>query len=80
MVLRNRLLASGRFVSVLPGSVLRQNARQWSLKALPIDLDVKPRSVAVITLKHRTVSPVVLLFIEQLRAVAKTMSGPMRTN
>jgi hypothetical protein len=36
-------------------------------------LGVKPRSVAIITLKNRTVSPVVQLFIEQVRTVAKTM-------
>jgi DNA-binding transcriptional LysR family regulator len=73
LLLRNQLLASGRFVSVLPNFVLRHNAKQWSLKALPIDLGIKPRSIAIITLKNRTVSPVVQLFVEHLRAVAKTM-------
>lgn len=73
ILLRNHLLATGRFLTVLPDSVLRYNAKQWSLKALPVDLGVKPRAVAIVTLKHRTVSPVVQLFIEHLRAVAKTM-------
>jgi DNA-binding transcriptional LysR family regulator len=73
ILLRNHLLASGRFLSVLPSSVLRYNAKQWSLKALPIDLGVKPRSIAIVTLKNRTVSPVVQLFVEHLRALAKTM-------
>ena len=73
ILLRNQLLASGRFLSVLPNFVLRHNAKQWSLKALPIDLGVKPRSIAIVTLKNRTVSPVVQLFVEHLRAVAKTM-------
>ncbi len=76
IVLRNHLLATGRFLSVLPNSVLRLNAKQWSLKALPIDLRIKSRPIAIVTLKHRTVSPVVQLFIEQLRAVAKTMFAP----
>jgi DNA-binding transcriptional LysR family regulator len=71
ILLRNRLLATGRFVSVLPSSVLRPNAKQWSLKALPIDLGVKPRSIAIVTLKNRTVGPVAGLFVEHLRAVAK---------
>jgi DNA-binding transcriptional LysR family regulator len=79
MVLRNYLLGTEGFLSVLPASVLRQNAKQWSLKALPVDLGVKPRSVAVVTLKHRTLSPVVLLFIEHLRAVAKAMVAPERS-
>ena len=73
ILLRNRLLATGRYISVLPDSVLRSNAKPWSLKALPIDLDMKPMAVAVITLKNRTVSPVVQRFVEQARAVAKTM-------
>ncbi len=73
IVLRNHLLATGRFLSVLPNSVLRHNAKQWSLKALPIDLGVKPRSIAIVMLKHRTVSPVVQRFVEHVREVAKTM-------
>jgi DNA-binding transcriptional LysR family regulator len=73
LLLRNELLATGRFLSVLPNFVLRHNAKQWSLKALPIDLGVSPRSIAIVTLKNRTVSPVVQLFIEHLRQVAKTM-------
>jgi DNA-binding transcriptional LysR family regulator len=73
IVLRNHLLATGRFVSVLPHSVLQHNAQQWSLKALPLDLGVKPRSIAIVMLKHRTVSPVVERFVEHVRATAKTM-------
>jgi DNA-binding transcriptional LysR family regulator len=73
ILLRNHLLATGRFLTVLPDSVLRYNAKLWSLKALPIDLGVKPRCVAILTLKNRALSPVVQLFLEQVRAVAKTM-------
>jgi DNA-binding transcriptional LysR family regulator len=73
MHLRNHLLATGRFLTVLSGSVLRSNAKGWSLKALPIDLGIQPRFVAVITLKNRTLSPVVELFIEHARAVSKLM-------
>ena len=76
LLLRNHLLATGRFLSVLPDSVQRYNAKRWSLKALPIDLGVKPRAVAIVTLKHRTLSPVVQLFIEHVRTVAKTMFAP----
>jgi DNA-binding transcriptional LysR family regulator len=75
ILLRNHLLATGRFLTVLPDSVMRYNAKQWSLKALPIDLGVKLRSVAIITLKNRTVSPVVELFAEHVRAVARTMAA-----
>jgi DNA-binding transcriptional LysR family regulator len=69
--LRNYLLATGRFLTVLPNSVLHYNAKQWSLKALPIDLGTKPPSIAVLTLKDRTLSPVAQLFIEHVREAAQ---------
>ncbi len=74
MLLRSRLLATGRFLTILPDSVLRENARRWALKALPVDLQMKPMCVTLITLKNRTVSPVVRLFVEQIRAIATRRS------
>jgi DNA-binding transcriptional LysR family regulator len=73
ILLRNQLLASGRFLTMLPDSVLRYTARQWSLKVLPIKLRIRPWPIAILTLKNRTLSPVVQLFIENLRAVAKSL-------
>jgi DNA-binding transcriptional LysR family regulator len=69
--LRNYLLGTGRFLTVLPKSVLHYNAKKWSLKALPIDLGIKPPSIAILTLKNRTLSPVVRLFMEYLRDAAQ---------
>jgi DNA-binding transcriptional LysR family regulator len=74
ILMRNHLLATGRFLTVLPDSVLRYNAKQWALCALPIKLRTKPRPIAIITLKNRTISPAVRLFIEQLRSVARAFS------
>jgi len=75
ILLCSHLLATKHFLSVLPDHVLRYNAKQWSLKALPVDLGVKPRSMVIVTLKNRTVNPVVQLFIEHVGVVAKTMSA-----
>jgi DNA-binding transcriptional LysR family regulator len=72
ILLRRKLLATGRYLSVLATSLLKANAKDWKIKALPIALP-KPPPVAVFTLRNRTLSPVAQLFIEQLRAVAKTM-------
>ena len=77
ILLRNHLLATGRFLTMLPRSVLRYNAKQWSLKTLPIDLRIKPLPIAIVTLKNRTVGPVVQLVIEILREVAKSISAPV---
>ena len=76
ILMRNHLLATGRFLTVLPDSVLRYNARQWSLKALPVNLGVKARSVGIVTLRNRTASPVVRLFVEHVRSAAKAMAAP----
>ena len=73
IMLRNRLLATGRYVTILTDSVLRYNAKVWSLRILPIQLQISPRPLAVVTLKHRTLSPAVRLFIDQLKAVATSL-------
>lgn len=74
ILMRSHLLATGRFLTVLPDSVLQYNARQWALRSLPIRLRTKPQPIAIVTLKNRTISPVVQLFIEHLRTVAKAFS------
>jgi DNA-binding transcriptional LysR family regulator len=78
IMLRNQLLATGRYVTMLPDSILRYTAKQYSLKALPIDLRIKPWPIAIVTLKNRTVGPAAQLFVEHLRAVAKTISRSRR--
>lgn len=74
--IRMQLVATGRFLTIMPGSLLRHNAERWDLKALPIALDALSLPVAIFKLKHRTVSPVVEKFIEHLRAAAKSMAAP----
>ena len=69
--MRNHLLASGRFVTVLPESVLRYNAKQWALRALPVKLRATPQPIAIVSLKNRSLSPAVQLFIGHLRTVVK---------
>lgn len=72
MQARFHLLATGRFLTILHASVLRFNAKHWSLKALPVDLRIRPMPVAIFTLKNRTLSPVVQPFIKEAQEVAKT--------
>lgn len=68
-----RLVASGRFVAVLPISILRFGGRDLALKILPIKLPAQPRPVGIVTLKNRTQSPVAKLFIECVhRVLART--------
>jgi DNA-binding transcriptional LysR family regulator len=72
---RSQLLATGRFVGIMPGSALRQSGEHWQLKALPIDLGISMPPVGILTLKNRIISPAATLFIEHARALAQAMSG-----
>ena len=74
MYLRNMLLASGHYVAVLPGSVLRFSAERFRLRALPIPLPETRASVSIVTLKGRTLSPVARVFAECAREVAKPVA------
>jgi hypothetical protein len=50
-----------------------------ALKKLPVDLPTQPWPVAILTLKNRTLSPVVERFIECAREVAKEITTPARS-
>src|SRR3989475_3064552 len=73
--IRMQLVATGRFLTIMTGSMLRPNAERWDLKALPIALDALSFPVAIFKLKHRTASPVVQKFVEHLRATAKSIAA-----
>ena len=68
------LLATGRYVSMAPRSMLRICAKRLSLKILPIKLQHQASSAAIITLKGRTLSPVAELFIQYAREAAKPLA------
>ena len=72
--LRNALLATGRFITVVPGSVLRFGIERSLLKILPVELPRWQLPVSIITLKNRTLSPVAQLFIDYAREVAKPLA------
>jgi len=67
---RVHLIATGRFVSVFPASMLRSVAAQTSVKVLPVKLKAKTPPICSIRLKNRTLSPVTELFLKHLIAVA----------
>jgi DNA-binding transcriptional LysR family regulator len=75
MQMRLHLLATGRFLTVLHGSVLRFNAKAWRLKVLPIDLLMRPMPIAIFTLKNRSLSPVVQLFAQEAKQVANAIAN-----
>lgn len=68
------LLETGQFFAMFPLSVLRFQTELRSVKALPVKLPVQPRPVGIVTLKDRTLSPAVRLFIDCMREVAKPLA------
>ena len=67
---RIRLVATGRFLTALPRSMLRFHPKNAAIRILPIDLPTTRRPIGVITLKKRSLSPVAQLFIACARELA----------
>jgi LysR family pca operon transcriptional activator len=76
--IQNELLATGRFLTVLPGFMLKVAWRNLALKALPVALPNAPMPIGLVTLKNRTLTPLAQLFIENVRALAKLLAKPQR--
>src|SRR5215510_2293818 len=72
--LRNALLATGRFLTVLPRFALMPPGKHPLLKALPVEFPNAARNTAILTLRNRTLSPLAEIFIETLRAIVKPMA------
>jgi DNA-binding transcriptional LysR family regulator len=72
MQLRMQLLTTGHYLTVFTDTTVRHSAERWSLKILPVELGRRLPVVAV-TLKHRTQTPSVYAFLEQARAVTRSM-------
>src|SRR5882757_8216268 len=73
--LRANLLATGPYISGFPSTFLHRNAERFSLKVLPVNLPVRPWPVAIVTLKNRALSAVGQLFLDHVRAFAKSMNA-----
>jgi DNA-binding transcriptional LysR family regulator len=72
-IVQRELLATGRFLTVLPGFMLKFPHRGLPLRALPVSLTNSRVPVGIITLKDRTLTPAAQLFIDRLREHA----GPL---
>jgi DNA-binding transcriptional LysR family regulator len=68
------LLATGKFLTLSPQSVLRFSAQRPKIKVLPVKLSVQSGPVGIVTLKHRTLSQAAQLFIDRVREVAKPLA------
>lgn len=76
--LRSFLSLHGPFVALVPSSILKINVDTAGLKMLPLRLPMPSLPVVMITLRNRTLSRTVELFIDCARNVAKSIDLPHR--
>ena len=70
--LHQHMLATGRFVTSLPRSLL-QFASHLSLRKLAVDMPALARPVGIMTLTNRALSPLAQLFVDQIRVEVKAL-------
>jgi DNA-binding transcriptional LysR family regulator len=66
--MRNRLLATGRFLTMVPGFSVVPDQYPF-LRILPVKLPDTRAPVSVVTVKNRALSPLALLFLDTFRSV-----------
>jgi len=62
--LTSKLLSAGRYVGLLPRSVVQFSGKRAGLKTLPFRFDDPRIAVGVVTVKNRSLSPLAELFIK----------------
>jgi DNA-binding transcriptional LysR family regulator len=70
---RINLVATGRYLSVLPESLLRFARDTLPVRKLPLPPLVEALPYEILTLKSRTLSPIAELFLERVRGIAKQL-------
>jgi DNA-binding transcriptional LysR family regulator len=73
--LHYHLLATGRYITMLPRSMLRFG-KHTPLKLLPVKSPAGAYPIGILTLRNRTLSPLAQLFITCAREVAKQLEKP----
>lgn len=72
--IRSRLAATGRFLTVIPEFSLTLPDRNLAIKALPVELPGARRTMRIVNLKNRSLSPLAELFIGSMRALTKPLA------
>jgi DNA-binding transcriptional LysR family regulator len=76
--LRYGLLASGRYVTMIPDSALHYGPQRAAIRILPIKLPRWQVPTCVVTLRDRTLSPLAQIFIDCLHDLAKPLGQRSR--
>jgi DNA-binding transcriptional LysR family regulator len=73
------LIASGKFVGLLPSSVAHFNER-GGLRILPLKLPAVHLAASLVVVKNRTLSPSAKLFIDSVREMVRPFAKLARRN
>jgi len=73
--LRASMVATGRFITTFPQSVLDLHAERFGLKMLPVDLPKSNWPVKIATLRNRSMSAVVKKFIACAQETARSATA-----
>lgn len=76
---RIAMLATGRFVTIFPQSVLKFAAGRPELKVVPVKQRLSRLPVGIMTLKNRTISPLARQFIDRARETARQLTKGMES-
>lgn len=68
---RMALVATGRFITIFPASMVRFSAKRSEIKVLPLQLGTARVPTGIVTLQNLSLSPVANLFIASCRDLAK---------
>jgi DNA-binding transcriptional LysR family regulator len=72
--LRGEMLATGRYLTMVPRYWVLLPRRNPSLRVLPVEFPHTRLKVAIVTLKNRSLSRATQLFIDRVRALAKPLA------
>jgi DNA-binding transcriptional LysR family regulator len=67
------MLATKRYLTMLPGSLMQFTGHRLAIKALPIKLPVAPRPAGVVTVKNRTLSRVAEVILQHARELLRPL-------
>jgi DNA-binding transcriptional LysR family regulator len=73
MAVRTRLVATGRFLTMLSSSIVHFGAERLLLKILPVTLPLRSQPAQIMTLKDRTPKAIARLFTDELRIVTQPL-------
>jgi DNA-binding transcriptional LysR family regulator len=70
-----RLIETGRWLGLVPASVMRFGGKHMRIKVLPVKVLAPPSPVGFITVKDRTLTPLAECFIDCMRKVVSSNAG-----